>query len=164
MAKQNNDNGLSEIDSLIKTYTKEAIINPDFVEATAGKPDNNDQKVETRGRKKGSKFKTDPPPADAPQTVTNGSLISGAILLLFIDLAIPNILCWSYNAFQKNKKKKINPRIMQLSQKQKDELEPLANEASKQLLLQASPLTVFLVALCGIYGLNFMMLTGANNE
>jgi hypothetical protein len=151
---------LNDIENMLSGYNTEATVNTDSV-ATEIEPE---KKVETRGRKKGSKFKTNEPLQSEPKTVTGGELISGSILLLFIDLAIPNILCFGYNAINKGKKKKLKADIMQLSTKQKSELEPLANEAAKQLLIHASPLSVFIISLITIYGLNFMMVAGANDS
>jgi hypothetical protein len=145
---------LNEINNLMAGYNQEAAINPDI------EPEVKQEKVETRGRKKKQRFDNGQPVdnIDRNKTVTGGELISGAIILLFIDLLIPNVLAFSYNKINK-KKKRIDAKILQLTDKQKNELEPLANEAAKQMLLHASPMTVFVTALLGIYGLNFFMIT-----
>lgn len=152
-----NKSEINEIDNILLGYKTEAQMN-ETLQVDEQEP----VKVETRGRKKGSKFKKEPDQQTAAKDITGGELISGAIFLLFIDLAIPNLLCIGYNAINKKKKKKLSPKSMQLTSSQRSELEPLANEASKQLLIHASPLTVFLVALAGIYGMNFAMLTASN--
>jgi hypothetical protein len=74
---------------------------------------------------------------------------------MFIDLAIPNLISFVNNKFSK---KKVKTKSMQLTEKQKNELEPFANEAAKQLMLKGNPVNVFIIALFSIYGLNFLML------
>jgi hypothetical protein len=113
------------------------------------------KKKETRGRKPGSGKRKQAFEEPPPTQLQASDLISGTLLLMFIDLAIPNIISFVNNRYSK---KKIKAKAMQMNDKQKSELEPFANEAAKQLLIKGNPVTVFIIALAGIYGLNFMML------
>jgi hypothetical protein len=105
-------------------------------------------KKETRGRKKGS-TKNKAPVNEIPAS----SVISGAMFLLLIDIAMPNIIALVNNRFAKNK---ITASSMQMTRQQKEELSPLADEVAKQLMLKGNPVTVLIFSLIGIYGINFM--------
>ncbi|MFA5297632.1 MAG: hypothetical protein WC389_05425 [Lutibacter sp.] len=150
---QNNTD--KEITDLLSGYNKELDIteNKETISETQEVPE---PKKETRGRKPGSKktkiFAPEPEPL---KTLAASDLISGALFLLFIDLLIPSIFVFANNRFSK---KKIKVDKLRLTENQKNQLEPLANEAAKQIMLKGNPVTVFAFALISIYGLNFMML------
>ncbi len=158
---KNNKNELSkevqEIKSNLSEYKEEINFSEPIIE-TPEQP----VKKETRGRKPGSKNKRaellEPAAQPTPGTLQASDIISGALLLMFIDLAIPNLLVFANNA---RSKKKIKAKALQMTDEQKRQLEPFANEASKQLLLKGNPVQVFLIALISIYGLNFIALKNA---
>lgn len=106
-----------------------------------------EQPKDKRGRKK--KLVEPEQPPEMP------SLISGALLVLMIDLIIPNIIVFANN---KITKEKIKAKDLQLTNAQKNELQPVADEVAKTIALQANPLIVLVVTLLGIYGVNLMAL------
>jgi hypothetical protein len=111
-----------------------------------------DEPAATAKTKRKSKKKVE---AEPEQPVEMPSMISGALLLLMIDLLIPNIIAFGNN---KLSKEKIKASDLQLDNKQKKELEPIADEIAKTIALQGNPLTVLIVTLLGIYGINLMAL------
>ena len=131
-----NENPNKEIDEILKGYKKKITIE--------------NEEPEEPKKKRGRPKKTEPEPE-----IQQSSLISGALFLLLIDLAIPTILSFVNN---KVSEKPIKAKQLKLTKDQREELAPIADEAVKQLMLQAQPLTVFIISLLGIYGLNFMML------
>lgn len=137
---QTQKNPENEINDLLKGYTKKMDVEPESEEPKKPK----------RGR---------PPKKDKEQEeIQDSNLISGALFLLLIDMAIPALLAMANNMITKDKKKKIKAKTLKMTKEQRDELSPIADEAIKQLMIQASPLAVFLVSIIGIYGINFMML------
>lgn len=90
-----------------------------------------------------------------PSEIKVDALINGAIFILLIDLVLPNIIAYANNQMSS---KKIKAKKLQLTQEQRDNLEPMANEVAKHLLKNVNPMYMFFVALIGIYGINFMML------
>jgi len=87
----------------------------------------------------------------------NSSIISGALFLLFIDLVIPNLISLVNN---KVSKKKITAELLKLSNDQRKELEPLADEVARLINLQGNPAMVLSLSLAAIYLSNFMLLKG----
>lgn len=130
----------NEINDLLKGYTKKMDVETEVEQEAPRKK---------RGRPRKEK---------EPDTIEDSNLISGALFLLLIDLAIPALLSMANNMMVKDKRKKIKAKTLKMTKEQREELAPIADEAVKQLMLQASPLAVFLVSIIGIYGLNFMML------
>jgi len=128
--------GLNEVNKLLSGYTEQLEVEPE-------KP------KEKNGKKRGSKNVIEEP---KPQVEIN-SVISGSLLILVIDLLIPNLIVFANNKMSKDK---IKVKDLQLTAKQREELIPLADEASKKIALKADPLTTFLIGLVGIYGINLM--------
>lgn len=145
---------VNEITDQLKEYSEEMEVTQEEIKQPAPEPE--PVKKETRGRKK--KVFEQPPP-EPPKQLNASDLISGALFLMIIDLAIPNLIAFVNN---KASKKKVKAKSMQLTDKQKQELEPFANEVTKQLMIKGNPLNVFIGCLVGMYGLNFMMLK--NND
>ena len=104
-------------------------------------------------KNKRSRKKKEPEPEPEPQAMP--PMISGALLILMIDLIIPNVIALANN---KLSKEKIKASDLQLETKQKNELEPIADEVAKTIQSFGSPLTVLIVTLLGIYGVNLMAL------
>jgi len=105
------------------------------------------------GKKRRSKKKVENEPEKQPTEMP--SMISGALLILMIDLLIPNVIALANNKFTKDK---VKASDLQLDTKQKNELEPIADEVAKTIALQGNPMTVLVVTLLGIYGINLMAL------
>jgi hypothetical protein len=126
-----------EIASFMSDYTEKPIINEEAPKSR-------------RGRKK----KEEEPQQDPP--IINGeALINGGMFILLIDLLLPNIICLLNNRLSK---KKIKASKLQMTAEQRKDLEPIANEVAKQMSMKANPMTVLIISLVGIYGVNFMML------
>lgn len=92
-----------------------------------------------------------------PTQIEGEALISGALMLMLIDLALPNLISFANNKFNK-KGKKIKASDLQMTEEQRRDLEPLADQVAKEMMLKASPLSVLIISMIGIYGINFMML------
>jgi len=131
-----NGEPVSEIENLLSGYTENIIVNDEPIE-----------EPKKKGRpKKGEQQEN---------TIQADALINGALFLLLIDVFIPNIICFLNNKYNK---KKIKPSRLQMSSQQRADLEPVANAVAQQLMIKASPVTVFLLSLLGIYGVNYMAL------
>lgn len=94
-------------------------------------------------------------PKKEKNVVVSGEILSGAMFLMLIDLTIPFLISVLNNQFSKTK---IKPSDLQLSEKQKAELSPLADQVAKELNIEGNPIAIFVISLLGIYGLNFAML------
>jgi hypothetical protein len=130
----------NDIDSLLAGYTQKVTVDEE--------PEQKEPKKK-RGR----------PKKQAEPEIQDSSLISGALFLLLIDLAIPTLLSFVNN---KAGGKPVKSKQLKLTKEQREELSPIADEAIKELMIKASPITVFFVSLIGIYGLNFLMLKTDN--
>lgn len=139
----NSDNkGLKEVENLLKGYTEQLQVEPES------------EQPKKKGRKKKG-IETEQEPSD----LGINSIISGALLILMIDLVIPNIMVFANNKLTKTKMK---VKDLQLTKAQKDELIPLADEAAKKIALKGDPLTVFILSLVGIYGINLMSIKASD--
>ena len=107
--------------------------------------------------KRGRPKKEEPLQTGQPTQIEGEALISGAVMLMLIDLALPNLISFANNKFNK-KGKKIKASDLQMSEEQRRELEPVADQVAKEMMLKASPLSVLIISMIGIYGINFMML------
>lgn len=87
-------------------------------------------------------------------TVT-GEIITGALLLMLTDILIPGLIVVINNQFSKDK---IDIEKLQMNEKQKKTLEPVADKVAYYIKISANPLVIYLIANIGIYGLNFLML------
>ena len=83
----------------------------------------------------------------------SGTLISGAMFILLVDMLIPMLLTFANNSLSK---KVINVEDIQMSSQQKKDLEPIGNEVVKYLTLRANPIWLMLIATTGIYGINLL--------
>lgn len=123
-----------EIENILSEYQDEPVI------------EGQETKKETRGRKRKSKFKT---------TVEGKEIISGFLLLLVIDIIFPNIIMFVNNKFAKEK---IKSKGLQLTKEQRNELQPIADEVAKEIMLNASPILILTLALGSIYFTNYLSL------
>jgi hypothetical protein len=87
--------------------------------------------------------------------IQGSSVISGSLLILLIDLILPNIMAAVNN---KVSKKKIKASLLQMTPEQRKELEPVADAVSREMMLKANPLAMLIISMIGIYGVNLMML------
>lgn len=99
-----------------------------------------------------SRPKVDVVPNNTPTTIS-GDIISGALFMTMIDLLLPMAFVTANNYFSKVK---IKPDDLELTAKQKSELEPIAEKVAAQVRLTANPTVVLIFTLAGIYGMNFM--------
>ena len=144
MSKINKNTPEVEIDDMLGQYTDGYTIDPE----QAPEPTQPEDTKKRKGRPK-------------KEVIPDNAIITGAVLVLLIDLFIPNVIAFLNNRF--DKKNKIKATTLMLSKEQRVELEPISDLAAKQMMLQASPVTLFFVSLIGIYGINFMMLKNSKN-
>jgi len=83
----------------------------------------------------------------------SGTLISGAMFIMLTDMLIPMLFTFANNSMSK---KQIKVDDLQMTEKQKKDLEPVGNEVVKYLLLRANPVWLYLIATIGIYGINLL--------
>jgi len=130
---------LKEVENLLIGYTEKPIVNTET------------ESTKKRGRKP-KNFQPEPEPEQL-QTIGDNPMLSGSMIILMIDLIIPNLICFAGNRFTK---KKIKPQRLQMTSKQREELEPIAEKVAQQMALKANPMAVLIISLLGIYGVNFM--------
>jgi len=92
-----------------------------------------------------------PPPEK--MELQGSSLIDGALFIMLIDMLFPLIITALNNKFTDSK---IKLEDLQLNDKQKKDLTPVADEVIKKLSLQANPIWLLVIAMSGIYGINYM--------
>lgn len=112
---------------------------PDFLTA---EPDvNSDGKKERKKRVKDS--------------IDSDPLLNGALFLTLIDVIIPLVLCGVNNYMSGTK---VNPDDLQLTEKQKNQLAPLAEKVVQKYNMNIDPTAGLIIAIVGIYGMNFLAL------
>ena len=89
------------------------------------------------------------------------SLIDGALFIMLIDMLFPLIITALNNKFTNSK---IKLEDLQLNDKQKKDLTPVADEVIKKLSLQANPVWLLVIAMSGIYGINYMAAKSAADD
>ncbi len=99
-----------------------------------------------------------PPPAEME---ISGSLIDGGLFLMLIDMIFPLIITVLNNKFTDTN---IKVEDLQLTEKQKRDLEPIATEVIKQMSISADPKWLLLGSLAGIYGINYMAVISNASE
>jgi hypothetical protein len=142
---------VNDIDKLMSEYKTEIQVDTEAAQEFAkGK----------RGRKKGQKAGMTAEEATKdiigePVNIDSNPIITGGLLILLIDLVLPNIIAFANNKFSKTKK--IKATDLQLSEDERKQLEPLAEQVAKEMSVKANPLTVLIVSLVGMYGMKLMM-------
>jgi hypothetical protein len=116
--------------------------------------------IQNEKGKRGRKPKNAQP--EPQQVITETPVITGALMMMLIDLALPHLMVFANNKLNK-KGKKIRASDLQMTSEQRKELEPVADQVAKEMMLQANPLTVLIISMIGIYGINFMMLKSDNS-
>jgi hypothetical protein len=81
--------------------------------------------------------------------------ITGSLMLMLIDAVAPTLLI-KVLGMTNEKFKKIPSKKVRLSKDQKEDLEPLANEAVKQMTINMNPMTAFFMCTSLIYATNIM--------
>lgn len=92
-------------------------------------------------------------PSPEKMELQGSSLIDGALFIMLIDMLFPLIITALNNKFTDSK---IKLEDLQLNDKQKKDLTPVADEVIKKLSLQANPIWLLVIAMSGIYGINYM--------
>lgn len=92
--------------------------------------------------------------ASTEPTTIDGDLIPATLFLTVIDLLLPGAIVLVHNFAVPNKKLKFSD--LQLSKDVKKQIEPLADRAKKQILLTASPTTVFLFTMAALYTMQYL--------
>jgi hypothetical protein len=148
-----NKQSYSELDEILGTYKEDPMVVDNVATNTAQSttPVNDGKKGRGRPRKDGT-ANTVKNPHDA---TISGDLINGALFLMLIDLIMPMLIAFMNN---KTSKKKIDASDLQMTEKQKKDLEPIANSVTKMLNINAHPVTALVIALAGIYGINLVAL------
>lgn len=90
---------------------------------------------------------------DNSPTTVSGEIISGALFMTMIDLLLPLLFVSANNYFSKTK---IKVEDLALTDRQKNELEPIAEKVAAQVRLTANPSIVLIFTLAGMYGIKFM--------
>lgn len=129
----------TDIDDYLSDYKDSAhVVEPDISDTTQ-------EPIKPRVRR--SKKKVEP-------SILTGDILTGAMFISLIDLALPMIIVTVNNTIDKNNKIAVDK--LRLKASQKKELEPIAEEVMKQLELKANPILILIISLVSIYGLNFV--------
>jgi hypothetical protein len=139
----------SELDSLLSQYQTKVIEGSDIIEETSNEFSEQETVKKKRGRKKGSKNKS----TDIPESeFIDSQLLTGSLLILVIDILFPLVIVTVSNML--NKSAKITAEDLQLTEKQKKDLTPVADAVAKKINID-NPLLLMVVCLGGIYGMNY---------
>jgi hypothetical protein len=140
---------MKDIENLLSGYQEQLIVDAPAAEEFV---------KSKRGRKKGQKngmkaddIFSDP---DQSQQVNDNPIITGALLVMLIDIALPNIIVLINNKVSKSK---IKVNTLQLTDDEKKSIEPLAEQVAKEMSVKANPLTVLIISLVGMYGMKLMV-------
>lgn len=93
--------------------------------------------------------------SSTPEQVNAGKFITGGLLLICVDALMPATIIKVLSIFDKDLKT-IKTKEIKLSSEQIEDLEPLANEAVKGIVMTMSPMSAFLTALMMVYAGNTM--------
>lgn len=93
--------------------------------------------------------------SSTPEQVNAGKFITGGLMLICVDALMPATIIKVLSIFDKDLKT-IKTKEIKLSSEQIEDLEPLANEAVKGIVMTMSPMSAFLTALMMVYAGNTM--------
>ena len=93
--------------------------------------------------------------SSTPEQVNAGKFITGGLMLICVDALLPATIIKVLSIFDKDLKT-IKTKEIKLSSEQIEDLEPLANEAVKGIVMTMSPMSAFLTALMMVYAGNTM--------
>lgn len=163
-----NDNQLDESDKSDRTGDSETIRdgNNEGNETPSNKGDSNSWQGNPayyQSGKKQGKLKPSMKhrgPAKEKMEIS-GSLIDGALFIMLIDMLLPLLITVANNQLSKDK---IDIEDLQLTEKQKKDLAPISDEVVKKLSMEANPVWLLIIAMGGIYGINFMVAKQASKK
>lgn len=96
----------------------------------------------------------------APVSIPASSVISGAMLLTFIDLVIPRAIMLLHNNLVPKGKKKIKTITqLRLSKSDLKELSPLADEVAALIKVEGNPYVMLSFSVISIYAFKYYVLT-----
>lgn len=158
------DNDLSEYKNASINFNQDEVEQPEPDEpptplqgANADDPTQDKNLYYQSGKKKGqlkpNKTRVSYQP-NKPATLS-GEFLTGAIVIMLIDILLPLIFAGINNTVSK---KKIDADKLKLTDKQKKEFEPIADAVLKSVKIEANPLLVLGIGLVGAYGMNFYLL------
>lgn len=98
----------------------------------------------------------------AEKMTISGEIISGALFITLLDIILPTIIVTVNNVIDK-KGKKMSVMDLRLKQTQKNELEPIADEVMKELMIKANPAFILISSFVSIYALNFVQAKYGND-
>lgn len=84
----------------------------------------------------------------------SGSVITAGLFLLIIDTVLPMVIVLLNNRFSE---KKMKAEVLKLTDEQRKELEPLADQVLKQIQMTGNPTAVLLLTFVGLYAANYAM-------
>jgi hypothetical protein len=157
------ENGVSELDKMLSQYQAPLTVNNPVSApqptGTIQQPTPTPQHVEyyKTGKKAGQpkpQRKTVVSYTPPPNMQVTGELISGALFVTLVDLFFPMLISLLHNLV--SKKVKIEYSDLQLTNKQKDQLSPVADKIIKQLKIDANPLLIGGIAYTGMLGIQVM--------
>lgn len=140
-----------EFDEHLKSYQMEAELPVD--EVSLGVSGEEPKTKRKRGRPKGSTSKKKAENRFT-ENIEGSDIINGALMLFFIDTALPILVTMVHNKV--SKKSKIKANDLKLSAAQKRELEPIADEVARKLSIDGNPMTVLVISLIAIYAGNLI--------
>lgn len=88
---------------------------------------------------------------------TNAVLVNGSMLLMFCDLLFPTMIQKLYVWAGNKRAKEVRLKDVQLTDDQRESLEPLSDEVAKWLFKKLPPEVMFILALGFMYYMNFKM-------
>lgn len=106
-----------------------------------------------RGKKAGQ-LRPGYEPAKESMTVS-GDLLDAGMFLTLIDTILPMVIAFANNSFSVIK---IDPDKLQLTEKQKRQLEPIVTQVVKKLSLTGDPVFILLASLASMYGIQYWSL------
>ncbi len=123
----------NEIDTLLTGYTQKEV---PLIDSS--------QPLKTARKVRAKKVK---------KLVISGEIITGLLFITLLDLVLPMAMTSVNNALTGEK---MSQTDLKLTQTQKNELEPIADEVMKELQLKADPIFILIVSFISIYGMKFM--------
>lgn len=167
-------------ENLLADYGAPAEVQTEPEKETATNSDTGSQTVQTQNESSGTNWQGNPlyyqsgkkqgqlkPSAGARMKVSykkdtepayvDGDLLDGALFLTLVDLLFPMIIAGIHNMLTKEKKGKIDPEDLMLTEKQKNKLAPVADRVTAQLKLSANPTTVLVLSMFGLYGMQYAL-------
>ena len=103
-----------------------------------------------------AEYEDTPPSEELPRDdIENfAELVNGSMLMIVTDAYIPGLLLGLISAFYKKRKgKKLDIKLssIRMTDEQRKDIEPIADEAAKHVLRGVSPLGLYIICTGGIY-------------